>query len=169
MGYGFERAEETKGYSVEAVEEYTLQDLGGLDLTINTSKEREGPNSNHPEPDFIWFGITERMKESTTLYYYYFKSRPLPKTPIHRIQDCRPNSWWTEEDRAIVKEREPADYAVWRAANAILDVRMTKMKMEIQSLLEAGETKESLYYVDWEQLEEIGIVLTDKILVTSSS
>ena len=35
MGYGFERAETSRGYSVENVEEYTLQDLGGLDLTIS--------------------------------------------------------------------------------------------------------------------------------------
>lgn len=48
-----------------------------------------------------------------------------------------------------MKEREPADYAVWRAANAIMDVRMEKLKMEV--------TKESLFYVDWDQLEELGI------------
>ena len=155
MGYGFESAEKTKGYSVEAVEEYTLQDLGGLDLTISGAGDGVGP----PEPDFIWFGITERMKESTILFYYYFKSKPLPKTPIHRIQDCRPNSWWTAQDRDEVKKREPADYAVWRAANAILDVRMEKMKMEVQRLLDGNETRESLFYVDWDQLDEIGVKL----------
>ena len=164
MGYGFQSCEKSKGYSVEKVEEYTLQDLGGLDLTISGAGDGIGP----PEPDFIWFGITERMKESTTLFYYYFKSEPLPRTPIHRIQDCRPTSWWTAEDREEVKRREPADYAVWRAANAILDVRMEKMKMEIQSLLDAGATKESLYYVDWDQLEQIGVKLENEQLVISS-
>ncbi|KAL7536095.1 hypothetical protein ACHAXR_006915 [Thalassiosira sp. AJA248-18] len=163
MGYGFERAEDSNGYSVEAVEEYTLQDLGGLDLTISGAGDGAGP----PEPDFIWFGITERMKESTTLFYYYFKAAPLPKVPIHRIQECRPTSWWTKEDREVVKEREPADYAVWRAANAILDVRMEKMKMEIQALLDAGETKESLFYVDWDQLEEVGVKLKGQLLIMS--
>jgi hypothetical protein len=156
MGYGFARAEDTKGYSVEAVEEYTLQDLGGLDLTISGAGDGVGP----PEPDFIWFGITERMKESISLFYFHFKAKPLPQTPIHRIQECRPNSWWTNEHREIVKEREPADYAVWRAANAILDVRVEKMKMEIQTLLDAGETKESLSYVDWDQLEQVGITFS---------
>ena len=164
MGYGFERAEESKGYSVETVEEYALQDLGGLDLTISGAG-----NGGPPEPDFVWFGITERMKESTTLFYYQFKAKPLPQTPIHRVQDCRPNSWWTSKDREIVKEREPADYAVWRVANAIMDVRMEKMKMEIQKLLNKGETKESLYYVDWDQLEEIGVKVKGKNLVTGSS
>ena len=56
-----------------------------------------------------------------------------------------------------MKEREPADYAVWRAANAIMDVRMEKLKMEVKAKLQAGETKESLFYVDWDQLEELGI------------
>jgi hypothetical protein len=60
MGYGFERAEESLGYSIEKVEEYTLQDLGGLDKTISGAGDGVGP----PEPDFVWFGITERMKVS---------------------------------------------------------------------------------------------------------
>jgi hypothetical protein len=178
MGYGFERAEESRGYSIEKVEEYTLQDLGGLDTTISAA-------ANLPEPDFVWFGITERMKvslitgsismtvrvsstysligivpkESTALFYFQFRVAPLPRTPDKRVQECRPNSWWTIENREVVKEREPADYAVWRAANAIMDVRMEKMKMEIRSLLRAGETRESLYYVDWDQLEEMGVEL----------
>ena len=161
MGYGFESAEKTKGYSVENVEKYTLEDLGGTDPTISGAGEG-GP----PEPDFIWFGITERMKESTALFYYYFKAKPLPRTPIHRIQDCRPTAWWTAKDREIVKQREPADYAVWRAANAILDVRMERMKMEIQHLLNSGQTKESLYHVDWDQLDQIGVTSDGTALMT---
>ena len=98
-------------------------------------------------------------KESTALFYFQFRVAPLRRTPVHRVQECRPNSWWTVENREVVKEREPADYAVWRAANAIMDVRMEKMKMEIRSLLRAGATRESLYYVDWDQLEEIGVEL----------
>jgi len=152
MGFGYERAEESKGFSVENVEEYTLQDLGGLDLTISGAGDG-GP----PEPDFIWFGITERMKESTILFYYYFKSKPLERIPRHRIQDCHPTEsvGWTTEHREIVKQKEPADYAVWRTANAILDVRMAKMKMEIQAQLDAGMSKEALYYVDWDTLEAL--------------
>ena len=60
MGYGFDRAEDSPGYSVEKVEEYTLEDLGGLDTTISGAGDGVGP----PEPDFVWFGITERMKVS---------------------------------------------------------------------------------------------------------
>eukprot|EP00804_Cyclotella_cryptica_P002739 CCRYP_009630-RA/>CCRYP_009630-RA protein AED:0.01 eAED:0.01 QI:108/1/1/1/1/1/2/2426/539 len=153
MGYGYESAELSDGYSVQAVEQYTLEDLGGLDLTISGA----GDGIGEPEPDFIWFGITERMKESVVLFYYTFRLRPAKRVPDARVQDCRPTSWWTEEDKAIVKEREPADYALWRAANAIVDVRMEKLKMEVKAKLEAGETKESLFYVDWDQLEELGI------------
>lgn len=150
MSFGYERAEESEGYSVENVEEYTLQDLGGIDLSISGAGSG-GP----PEPDFIWFGITERMKESTILFYYYFKAKPLKAIPQHRIQLCHPTDWWTREDRDTVKEREPADYAVWRAANAILDVRMAKMKMEIQAQLDAGVSKETLYYVDWDKIDTL--------------
>jgi hypothetical protein len=153
MGYGYESAELSKGYSVQAVEKYTLEDLGGLDLTISGA----GDGTGEPEPDFVWFGITERMKESVVLFYYTFKLRPIKKTPEARIQSCRPTSWWTEDDKAIVREREPADFALWRAANAIMDVRMEKIKMEVKAKLDAGETKESLFYVDWDQLEDIGI------------
>jgi hypothetical protein len=38
-----------------------------------------------------------------------------------------------------------------------MDVRMEKLKMEVKAKLDAGETKDSLFYVDWDQLEEIGI------------
>lgn len=142
MNYGYESAEQSEGYSVGAVEEYTLQDLGGIDH-ISWQDDETGP----AEPDFLWFGITERMQESTCLFYYQFKAKPLKKTPIARVQDCRPNGWWTAEDRETVKEREPADYAVWRAANAIMDIRLMKMKMEIQARLDAGETEETMPYV----------------------
>lgn len=66
-------------------------------------------------------------------------------------------AWWTEQDKAIVKEREPADFALWRAANAIMDVRMEKLKMEVKAKLDVGASKEDLFYVDWEQLEELGV------------
>ncbi|KAL7490258.1 hypothetical protein ACHAW6_016003 [Cyclotella cf. meneghiniana] len=148
MGYGYDSAKLSEGYSVQAVEKF-----GWLDLTILGVEDGIG----EPEPDFIWFGITERMKESVVLFYYTSRLRPAKKVLDARVQDCRPTSWWTEEDKAIVKEREPVDYAVWRAANAIMDVRMEKLKMEVKAKLQAGETKESLFYVDWDQLEELGI------------
>ena len=162
MGYGFASVEKTNGYSSETVQEYTLQDLGGLTdtaMTMSGAGDGIGPS----EPDFVWFGITERMKESVILFYYQFRARQSPSNKwTKRVQECRPNSWWTDADRAAVIQREPADYAVWRAANAIMDVRVEKMKLEIQELLRAGKTRDSLYYVDWGQLEEIGVNFNDK-------
>jgi hypothetical protein len=86
MGYGYQSAELSEGYSVEAVEEYTLEDLGGLDLTISGAGDGKG----EPEPDFLWFGITERMKESVILFYYTFRLKPVKRVPNARVQDCRP-------------------------------------------------------------------------------
>jgi hypothetical protein len=92
MGYGYESAELSKGYSVQAVEEYTLQDLGGLDLSISGAAPAGGGASTvgREEPDFVWFGITERMKESVVLFYYTFRVRPVQRVPKARVQDCRP-------------------------------------------------------------------------------
>ena len=83
MGYGYESAEMSEGYSVEAVEEYTLEDLGGLERV-------ESVKGGKSEPDFVWFGITERMKESVILFYYTFGVRPVKKVPNARVQECRP-------------------------------------------------------------------------------
>lgn len=157
------------GFPLDKVEEYTLVDLGGLDSNImhtayNGYRTRQTHSSgvdgtaSIAEPDFLWFGITERMEESTCLLYYTLRVvKPLAKTPQARVMKCPTTSFWTNEHREIVKQKEPADYAVWRTANAIMDLRMEKMKMEIQSLLDSGETKESLYYVDWDQLEKVGV------------
>ena len=82
MGYGYESAELIEGYSVEAVEKYTLEDLGGL-IDVESRKRKK-------EPDFVWFGITERMKESVILFYYTFRVRPVKKVPKARVQECRP-------------------------------------------------------------------------------
>ena len=92
------------------------------------------PN-NRSEPDFVWFGITERMKESTCLFYYTFNVKPMKETPRKRVMNCPTTSWWTEEHRNEVKQREAADYAVWRTANAIMDVRTKKMQEHIAKKL----------------------------------
>ena len=38
-----------------------------------------------------------------------------------------------------------------------MDVRMEKLKMEVKAKLDVGASKEDLFYVDWEQLEELGV------------
>lgn len=139
------------GFSAAEVEKYTLVDLGGLDTTIThaaykgynpkpAGKSDAGHTNNNAEPDFLWFGITERMKESACLLYYTLGVKPLPKTPEHRVMKCSPTSWWSEEHREEVRRREPADYAVWRAANAILDVRVLKMREDVRAKLEDSKS-----------------------------
>ena len=85
MGYGFASVEKTTGYSIATVEEYTLQDLGGLDTAITISGAGDGIGP--AEPDFVWFGITERMKELTILFYYTFRAkqyRPIIGRNVYR-------------------------------------------------------------------------------------
>ena len=92
------------------------------------------------EPDFLWFGITERMQESICLYYYSLGVMPLKRAPRARIMDCPPTSWWTEEHREEVRRLDPYDYAVWRAANAILDVRTIVMREEVRRKMAENTT-----------------------------
>jgi len=123
----------TKEVTATHVEEYTLEDLGGL-----------GPRFG--AAPFAWFGITERMAESTCLFFYTFNvtATTIPKA---RVMPCRPTNWWSQHDRDVVAEREPLDYAVYRAANAILDVRLLKMKRDIQAQLDAGATLAEMPHV----------------------
>lgn len=139
---------------VHWVEEYTLIDLGGLDVNIESSpydgrKLLKGMSGGRPintaptkataEPDFLWFGITERMHESTCLLFYALGVKPLPEIPRERVVNCSPTSWWNNEERHIVREREQADYAIWRTANAMLDVRVWMMREEVIRKMENGE------------------------------
>lgn len=133
-------------YAPDEVERYTLIDLGGLDpdnITYESDTIRQGindginNNNDTSEPDFLWFGITERMHESVCLFAYTLGvSMPKQGAPRARIMACPTTSWWTESHRDEVRAKEPYDYAVWRTANAILDVRIVKMKSDVQQRLE---------------------------------
>lgn len=125
--------------TTEMVEQYALEDLGSVKAFV-------GEDSNEREADFVWFGITERMPESMCLFFYTFKLK-YEKVGTSRVMGCRPSSWWTQEERDIVKDREPLDSAVFRAANAIMDVRLAKMHNEIKKRLKSGATLKSMPYV----------------------
>ncbi len=158
--------EEEGKFMPKLVEEYTLIDLGGLDPTITYTKydiqqfkshtnqellqkrlfqsTLESSTEMHSaEPDFLWFGITERMKESTCLLFHTLRTKPVKEVPRERVVKCPPTSWWTEEHRKEIRRREPADYAVWRAANAILDVRVLRMIHDLQEILNEEQTYRS--------------------------
>ena len=142
-------------FDIEKVEEYALVDLGGLDLIsyheydidkfVTSSKRVDKANAALYEPDFLWFGVTERMAESTCLLFHTLNIKPII-VPRARVVNCPPNSWWTARDREEVKKRELGDYAVWRVANAILDVRVEKMLIDIRERLEDE-------YLSWEEKE----------------
>ena len=119
----------------EDVELHTLRDLGGLADFHTTYRE-----------DFIWFGITERMQESMCLFYYTLKLDPLP-IPHTRFKECRPTDFWEERHFQWVREHEKFDYAIWRAGNAVLDVRLEAMRLEIQARRDAGESLDSIRYL----------------------
>jgi hypothetical protein len=140
-------------FKVEKIEEYVLVDLGALDyveyeeydMTRILSRQHysDSTNSVPPdlsaiyEPDVLWFGITERMAESTCLLFHTLNIKPIA-IPKSRVVNCPPTSWWTIRDREEVKMREAGDYAVWRVGNAILDVRVEKMQREVRGRLRSG-------------------------------
>jgi len=71
------------------VERYTLIDLGGLvsivhtpqNVTLGGRATAHNVTKDDSEPDFLWFGITERMEESTCLFYYALGVMPLKRMP----------------------------------------------------------------------------------------
>jgi len=121
--------------TLEDVSLYTLRDLGGL-------------IDYHPEhkEDFVWFAITERFSESMCLFYYHFEIPPT-KEKKALMKPCRPLAFWTEEQKQRFIDKEDFSYTVWRAANAIMDVRLENMRLQIKGRLDAGEKLEDMPYV----------------------
>jgi len=121
--------------TLEDVSLYTLRDLGGL----------VDYNPVHKE-DFVWFAITERFTESMCLFYYRFEVEPvLEKKALYK--KCRPLAFWEDKHKKHLEDNEHFDYTVWRAANAILDVRMEDMRLEIKDRLDAGEKLKDIPYL----------------------
>jgi hypothetical protein len=120
-----------KKWTVDTVEEGALTYLGGIDPPAFT-KDLESI-------DFAWFGITERYHESMCDFFYTFRQQPI-SVPRERVYGCRPISLWTEDDKQFVREKEWLDFTVYRAANAILDTRLEKMRREIQTAIDRKDT-----------------------------
>lgn len=109
-------------------ESSALTNLGGL--------------SEHKYPIW-WLGITERMHESMCLLHYSLQI-PFVDTPHTRFYRCRPTSDWTEADRAMAREKEQLNFAAFRAANAILDVRVANMCHDIKTRSKMNQPVTSL-------------------------
>ncbi len=63
------------------------------------------------------------------------------------MKPCRPLTFWTEEQKQRFIDNEDFSYTVWRAANAIMDVRMENMRLQIKGRLGAGEKLDDMPYV----------------------
>jgi len=135
LGDDVSRIGENLTPTLQDVSTYTLRDLGGLIDFHPKHKE-----------DFVWFAITERFKESMCLFYYRFQVEPVEeKKSLYKT--CRPINVWTEEQKATHIKNEDYDYTVWKAANAIMDIRMEDMRLEIKARIQAGEKLEEIPYV----------------------
>lgn len=95
------------------VEERTLQLYGGL-----------APQSRVP---FAWIGLTERYDEGLVLLYDWL-GLPIDKSlgteKKQRYKTCRPTSFWSDEEQALMSRLVVHSWTVHRAANAIIDLRM---------------------------------------------
>jgi len=114
---------------------YTMRDLGGLIDYNKTHKE-----------DFVWFAITERMTESLCLFNYRFQIEPVEqKRALYK--KCRPLNFWEDKHKRYIEENEVFDYTVWRAANAVMDVRMEDLRLDVKARIDAGERLEDIPYL----------------------
>ncbi len=82
------------------------------------------------------------------LIYFWFLLIDLTINFIQfRHKKCRPLNFWTEEQKEKFIGNEGFSYTVWRAANAIMDVRMEDMNLQIKARLDAGEKLKDMKFV----------------------
>jgi len=94
--------------------------------------------------DYLWFGITERMRDSICLFYYNLDIEATVQLPSLRVKQCRPIDLWEPRQVQAVTALERYDDAIWRAANALLDVRITFMRYDVKRRLQQGELLSSM-------------------------
>ena len=78
----------------------------------------------------FWHGVTERMVESMCLFHSMVKF-PYYETPQSRYKQCRPTSYYSQQEKEKIRDNEIVNYAVSKAAHAILDIRMAKLCREL--------------------------------------
>ena len=92
----------------------------------HSALERLGGFTAQGDMYMMWHGITERMAESMCLFHFMV-GYPYYETPHARNKQCRPTSYYSEKDKQQFRTSEIVNYAMSRAAHAILDVRMAKL------------------------------------------
>ena len=65
----------------------------------------------------------------------------------HRYKKCRPLNFWEDKHKRYIEENEVFDYTVWRAANAVMDVRMEDLRLDVKARIDAGERLEDIPYL----------------------
>lgn len=90
------------------------------------------------------------MQESMCLFHYQ-TGLPLIETPKSRFKACRPTSLWSEAEKEQFRTIQVLDDAVHRAANAILDLKLVKMRQDLWSqVLQGHQTVESMPFTSLE-------------------
>ena len=115
--------------------EGAIEYLGGLDAPMKQSANGDG---SYPNGDMMWLGVTERMTESMCLFHYQIQL-PWEETRRERMQTCRPINFWSPSNRNKFYTKEPMMLAVHKAANAVLDLQLAKMHLEVTQLLQQPE------------------------------
>jgi hypothetical protein len=104
-------------------------------MEIKALRQLGGLSSEDRGAHMLWFGITERMKESICLLHYTLRLPYVEITPRDRYVSCRPTHWFAKDDhRNFLRSKEVMDYIIHKAANAIMDIRMNQMCTEIQTI-----------------------------------
>ncbi|CAB9506435.1 expressed unknown protein [Seminavis robusta] len=119
--------------SVEQHVHNAVRYLGGIDA-VETDAQGESPPYGG---DMMWFGITERMKESMCLLHYKLNV-PWHELPTRRMQSCRPVTYWTDDDKAFFNQTNRLARVLHQAANAVLDMQLTKARHEIVQKKQRG-------------------------------
>lgn len=92
-------------------------------------------------------GVTERMEETACLFHYY---TALPYTkPVGNdlYKQCRPISVWTQTAKDAAVRSSRRGWALYDAANTVMEERMAAATMELRRLASSGVDVESLPYI----------------------
>ena len=95
---------------------------------------------------YLLVGVTERMHETSCLLSYYL-AVPYVKEGTSRHKPCRPINVWTPtaKDRLIHASRR--GWAIYDAANTVLDERMAAATRHLQQLVREGVPIELLPHI----------------------
>ena len=95
---------------------------------------------------FLLVGVTDRMHDTTCLLSYYLAA-PYTEEGNARYKACRPINVWTKTAIARLIQASRSGWAVYDAANTVLDERMAAATRHLQKLSREGVPIESLPHI----------------------